>query len=56
MVYQHLVSHQVLITMNNDRAADLPATLIQAQRDYFCSDMYERKYKEGVFHTQWIEE
>ncbi|HHW6164085.1 TPA: NADP-dependent phosphogluconate dehydrogenase [Staphylococcus aureus] len=38
------------------RAADLPANLIQAQRDYFGAHTYERKDKEGVFHTQWIEE
>ncbi|HCV2266328.1 TPA: hypothetical protein OV124_002820, partial [Staphylococcus aureus] len=28
----------------------------QAQRDYFGAHTYERKDKEGVFHTQWIEE
>ncbi len=38
------------------RAADLPANLIQAQRDYFGAHTYERKDKEGIFHTQWIEE
>ncbi|HGO1808344.1 TPA: NADP-dependent phosphogluconate dehydrogenase [Staphylococcus aureus] len=38
------------------RAADLPANLIQAQRDCFGAHTYERKDKEGVFHTQWIEE
>ncbi|MGT2397829.1 hypothetical protein ACVPOR_06420 [Staphylococcus aureus] len=37
------------------RAADLPAKLIQAQRDYFGARI-QRKDKEGIFHTQWIEE
>ncbi|MDO5374736.1 MAG: NADP-dependent phosphogluconate dehydrogenase [Staphylococcus rostri] len=35
------------------RSADLPANLIQAQRDYFGAHTYERKDKEGTFHTQW---
>ncbi|GEQ05198.1 NADP-dependent phosphogluconate dehydrogenase [Staphylococcus gallinarum] len=38
------------------RSEDLPANLIQAQRDYFGAHTYERKDIEGVFHTQWIEE
>ncbi|RXU45104.1 hypothetical protein CWE31_12980, partial (plasmid) [Staphylococcus warneri] len=28
----------------------------QAQRDYFGAHTYERKDREGVFHTQWDEE
>ena len=32
------------------RSEDLPANLIQAQRDYFVHT-YERKDREGVFHT-----
>lgn len=36
------------------RSADLPANLIQAQRDYFGAHTYERKDKEGVFHTNWF--
>lgn len=36
------------------RAHDLPANLIQAQRDYFGAHTYERKDKEGTFHTQWF--
>lgn len=36
------------------RTADLPANLIQAQRDYFGAHTYERKDKEGVFHTSWF--
>ncbi|WJP96892.1 NADP-dependent phosphogluconate dehydrogenase [Macrococcus bovicus] len=35
------------------RAEDLPANLIQAQRDYFGAHTYERKDKEGIFHTEW---
>ena len=38
------------------RSENLPANLIQAQRDYFGAHTYERKDKEGVFHTQWVEE
>ncbi|REH75828.1 NADP-dependent phosphogluconate dehydrogenase [Staphylococcus felis] len=37
------------------RSHDLPANLIQAQRDYFGAHTYERKDKEGTFHTQWTE-
>ncbi|WP_417891405.1 hypothetical protein, partial [Acinetobacter pittii] len=29
---------------------------IQAQRDYFGAHTYERKDREGVYHTQWIED
>ena len=36
------------------RSKDLPANLIQAQRDYFGAHTYERKDKEGIFHTQWF--
>ena len=34
-------------------ARDLPANLIQAQRDYFGAHTYQRKDKEGTFHTDW---
>lgn len=37
------------------RSEDLPANLIQAQRDYFGAHTYERKDKEGIFHTNWME-
>ncbi|WP_067727596.1 NADP-dependent phosphogluconate dehydrogenase [Oceanobacillus damuensis] len=37
------------------RTADLPANLIQAQRDYFGAHTYERKDKEGTFHTNWMQ-
>lgn len=36
------------------RSEDLPANLIQAQRDYFGAHTYERKDKEGIFHTNWF--
>ena len=38
------------------RSENLPANLIQAQRDYFGAHTYERKDRSGIFHTQWIEE
>lgn len=38
------------------RTALLPANLLQAQRDYFGAHTYERTDKEGVFHTQWLED
>ena len=38
------------------RSEDLPANLIQAQRDYFGAHTYECKDKDGIFHTQWTEE
>lgn len=36
------------------RSEDLPANLIQAQRDYFGAHTYERKDKDGIFHSQWF--
>ncbi|MDR0885656.1 MAG: NADP-dependent phosphogluconate dehydrogenase [Clostridiales Family XIII bacterium] len=35
------------------RAAELPANLIQAQRDYFGAHTYERNDREGIFHYNW---
>lgn len=35
------------------RTENMPANLIQAQRDYFGAHTYERTDKSGVFHTQW---
>jgi len=35
------------------RAEELPANLLQAQRDYFGAHTYERVDKEGVYHTKW---
>ncbi|MDH6254164.1 6-phosphogluconate dehydrogenase [Chryseobacterium sp. H1D6B] len=37
------------------RCENMPTNLIQAQRDYFGSHTYELKGKEGVFHTEWME-
>lgn len=37
------------------RSAELPINLLQAQRDFFGAHTYERKDKEGIFHTQWEE-
>lgn len=36
------------------RSENLPANPIQAQRDYFGAHTYERKDKEGSFHTNWF--
>lgn len=38
---------------DNFRSEEMPANLIQAQRDYFGSHTYELKGKEGSFHTKW---
>jgi len=35
------------------RSARLPASLIQAQRDYFGAHTYERIDESGKFHTLW---
>jgi len=37
------------------RREQLPANLIQAQRDYFGAHTYQRTDKEGTFHTEWME-
>ena len=37
------------------RTAQLPANLLQAQRDYFGAHTYQRIDREGVFHTNWFE-
>ena len=42
-----------LAYFDNFRSEEMPANLIQAQRDYFGSHTYELKGKEGVFHTEW---
>jgi 6-phosphogluconate dehydrogenase len=38
------------------RHANLPANLLQAQRDYFGAHTYERTDKPGTFHTEWLEQ
>jgi 6-phosphogluconate dehydrogenase len=35
------------------RTENLPANLVQAQRDFFGAHTYERLDVEGVFHTKW---
>jgi 6-phosphogluconate dehydrogenase len=35
------------------RSGQLPANLIQAQRDYFGAHTYERTDQAGTFHSQW---
>jgi 6-phosphogluconate dehydrogenase len=35
------------------RAERLPASLIQAQRDFFGAHTYHRTDRDGVFHTRW---
>lgn len=35
------------------RSKDLPANIIQAQRDYFGAHTYERKDRDGIFHYDW---
>lgn len=35
------------------RSAVLPTNFIQAQRDFFGAHTYERRDKDGVFHTLW---
>ncbi|CAB1276446.1 NADP-dependent phosphogluconate dehydrogenase [Candidatus Nitrosacidococcus tergens] len=35
------------------RSAQLPANLLQAQRDYFGAHTFERVDQEGTFHIQW---
>jgi 6-phosphogluconate dehydrogenase len=37
------------------RSERLPASLTQAQRDYFGAHTYRRVDREGVFHTEWQE-
>ncbi|AUS09840.1 phosphogluconate dehydrogenase (NADP(+)-dependent, decarboxylating) [Laceyella sacchari] len=37
------------------RSEQLPANLLQAQRDYFGAHTYQRVDREGVFHTQWLD-
>lgn len=33
--------------------AEMPTNMIQAQRDFFGAHTYQRKDKEGIFHTKW---
>ncbi|MBD5824556.1 NADP-dependent phosphogluconate dehydrogenase [Lactococcus petauri] len=38
------------------RSANLPANLIQAQRDYFGAHTFERTDMDGIFHYDWYTE
>ena len=39
------------------RSANLPANLLQAQRDYFGAHTYERvdRPRKEIYHTEWTE-
>ena len=43
-----------LMYYDSYRSANLPANLLQAQRDYFGSHTFERTDKEGIFHHEWV--
>jgi 6-phosphogluconate dehydrogenase len=37
------------------RSANLPANLLQAQRDYFGAHTFQRTDMEGTFHAEWLQ-
>jgi len=37
------------------RSENLPANLLQAQRDYFGAHTFQRTDREGTFHAEWLE-
>ena len=43
-----------LMYYDSYRTANLPANLLQAQRDYFGAHTFERIDKEGTFHHEWV--
>jgi len=45
-----------LMYYDSYRTANLPANLLQAQRDYFGAHTFERVDKEGIFHHEWVTE
>jgi len=45
-----------LMYYDSYRSANLPANLLQAQRDYFGAHTFERTDKEGIFHHEWVAE
>ena len=45
-----------LMYYDSYRSANLPANLLQAQRDYFGAHTFERTDKEGIFHHEWVSE
>jgi 6-phosphogluconate dehydrogenase len=48
-----LATASSLAYFDSYRSPQLPANLIQGQRDFFGAHTYHRVDKEGVFHTQW---
>jgi len=49
------VLNSSLTYLDSWKSENLPANLIQAQRDFFGAHTYRRIDKEGVFHTIWEE-
>ena len=45
--------HSALDYFNSLKSEELPANLIQAQRDFFGAHTYQRRDEEGTFHTEW---
>jgi len=45
-----------LMYYDSYRTANLPANLLQAQRDYFGAHTFQRTDKAGVFHHEWVSE
>ncbi len=43
-----------LMYYDSYRSENLPANLLQAQRDYFGAHTFERRDKEGIFHHEWV--
>jgi len=43
-----------LMYYDSYRSANLPANLLQAQRDYFGAHTFERTDREGTFHHEWV--
>jgi len=43
-----------LMYYDSYRTANLPANLLQAQRDYFGAHTFERTDKDGRFHHEWV--
>jgi len=45
--------HSALDYFNSLKSEELPANLIQAQRDFFGAHTYQRRDEDGIFHTEW---
>ncbi|MFP4199216.1 MAG: NADP-dependent phosphogluconate dehydrogenase [Halanaerobium sp.] len=45
--------HSALDYFNSLKSEELPANLIQAQRDFFGAHTYQRRDQDGVFHSEW---